>query len=137
MNKPPLASVDDKRRHVFVHGLRLDAEIGVHAGEHGRKQPIRINVDMSVAEGAGAIGDRLSSVVDYEAVADSVRAIVDAGHTRLVETLAERIAARVLEDIRVLTVRVRVEKLAVSPDIGSVGVEIERGQNRSRQDSSA
>ena len=70
--------------------------------------------------------DDLSRVVDYEAVAIRVRDIVHAGHVRLLETLAERVAEACLEDDRVRSVRVRVEKLDIFPDVASVGVEIER-----------
>lgn len=55
-----------------------------------------------------------------------VRQIVQEGHVRLVETLAERIAAGVLADTRVHVVRVKIEKLDVFEEIESVGVEIER-----------
>ena len=44
----------------------------------------------------------------------------------LVETLAERIAERCLEDHRILDAKVRVEKLDVMPEASAVGVEIER-----------
>jgi len=65
-------------------------------------------------------------VVDYGAIAGRVRAIAAAGHVRLVETLAERIAESCLEDPRVAIARVRVEKLDILPDASSVGVEVER-----------
>jgi dihydroneopterin aldolase len=55
-----------------------------------------------------------------------VREIVSRGHINLVETLAEEVAAMCLQDRRVRSVRVRVEKLDVFPDVTSVGVEIER-----------
>jgi dihydroneopterin aldolase len=67
-------------------------------------------------------------VVDYEQVANQIRAIVAAGHVRLVETLAERIAEACLADGRVLLARIRVEKLDIFPDATSAGVEIERRQ---------
>jgi dihydroneopterin aldolase len=70
--------------------------------------------------------DELSRVVDYAVVADKVRAIVGAGHVRLVETMAERIAEACLEDSRVEQVRIRIEKLDVFPDAASAGIEIER-----------
>ena len=44
----------------------------------------------------------------------------------LVETLADRIAEMCLEDQRVRTARVRIEKLDVFADAESAGVEIER-----------
>jgi 7,8-dihydroneopterin aldolase/epimerase/oxygenase len=70
----------------------------------------------------------LPRVVDYEAVAKRTRTIVAAGHTRLVETLAERIAESCLTDTRVRTARIRVEKLDIFADAVSAGVEIERQQ---------
>ena len=67
-------------------------------------------------------------MVDYEKVAERVRALVAAGHVRLVETLAERIAETCLADRRVLMARVRVEKLDIFADATSAGVEVERRQ---------
>lgn len=70
--------------------------------------------------------DELSRVVDYGAIVEAVRSVVAAGHIRLVETLAERIAERCFVDARVEIVSVRVEKLDILPDATSAGVEIER-----------
>lgn len=127
-NVQPLRIADASRavRHVFVRDLRLGAHIGVHRHEEGHPQPILINIDLTVLEGAEPVADRLSEVVDYEQVVNGIRAIVNAGHVKLAETLAERIAAYALEDTRVRAVRVRIEKLEIMPDAASVGVEIER-----------
>lgn len=113
-------------RRVFVRDLTLPALIGVHRHEKDGRQRVRLNIDMEVLEGEQAIQDRLSDVVCYEEIVSTVRDIVAAGHINLVETLAELTAAKCLEDIRVKKVRVRVEKLDVFADAGSVGVEIER-----------
>jgi dihydroneopterin aldolase len=126
------ASAAARLRHVFLRDMVLLASIGVHAHEHTARQRLRINVDLAVLDEDAARShaapsrDELIRVVDYEAVADRVRAIVTAGHVRLVETLAERLADACLQDGRVRLVRVRVEKLDIFADIASVGVEIER-----------
>ncbi len=119
-------------RHVFLHDMVLLASVGVHAFEHEARQRLRINVDLAVLDEGAADRSRtavrrddLSRVVDYEAVANRVRAIVAAGHVRLVETLAERLAEACLEDARVRSARIRIEKLDIFPDVASVGVEIE------------
>jgi hypothetical protein len=52
--------------------------------------------------------------------------VVEAGHTRLAETLAEKIALACLAEPRILRLRVMVEKPSVLPDVTSVGVWIER-----------
>jgi dihydroneopterin aldolase len=113
-------------RRVFVRDLVLAALIGVHRHEQDGRQRVRINLDLEVPEDGAPLSDRLSEVVNYQDIVAGIRKIVAAGHINLVETLAERIAARCLVDRRVQRVRVRVEKLDVFADAGSVGVEIAR-----------
>ncbi len=51
-------------RHVFIRNLELPAQIGVWRHEHGKQQPVRINVDLAV-EDLIDLGDDLAKVVDY------------------------------------------------------------------------
>lgn len=113
-------------RHVFVRDLVLAAVIGVYGHEQERPQTLRLNVDLAVAEDPAGHRDELAAVVDYEAVVGRLRAVVAGTRVRLVETLAERLAAACLEDPRVRAVRVRVEKLEAIAGVAAVGVEIER-----------
>ncbi len=112
-------------RHVFLRDMVLQASIGWYPHEHGGTQRVRINVDLGVDEDADA-SDELKRVVSYETVAIAVRQIVAAGHIKLVETLAERIAAVCLTDTRVRLARVQVEKLDVFADVAAAGVAIVR-----------
>ena len=114
-------------RHMFLRDMVLQGQIGVHPHEHGRVQRLRINVDLAIEEPEGGPArDELGLVTDYARLAQSVRDTVAAGHVKLVETLAERIARASFFDARVRRARVRVEKLDVFDDAASVGVEIER-----------
>src|ERR1700760_2851990 len=133
MEAQPITSSSRALRHMFLRDMVLTASIGVHPHEHSAPQRVRINVDLGVEDdGARPLSrtpvgrDELARVVDYEKVADRVRAIAAAGHVRLVETLAERIAEACLTDHRVHLARVRVEKLDIFADAASAGVEIER-----------
>lgn len=135
MDNQPIASSARGLRHMFLRDLVLAASIGVHPYEHAAPQRVRINVDLAVEDDGlrqasrRPVGrDELGRVVDYEKMANAVRRIVAAGHVRLVETLAERIAEACLMDRRVHLVRVRVEKLDIFADAASAGVEIERRQ---------
>mgnify|MGYP001414652055 CR=1 FL=1 len=112
--------------HVFVRDLELACSIGVHGHELGTTQRVLINLDLAVREGEGTIDDNISNVVCYEAIVHGARRIAGGGHVKLVETLAENLAAMCLEDQRVLSARVRIEKLDAFEDVKSVGVEIER-----------
>lgn len=117
-------------RRLLVRDLCLDAQVGVYADEHGRTQQIRITLDMAVTEPQPGrdepLPDRLDAVVCYASIIDRVRDLVAGQHVKLVETLAEKIAAICLADSRVRAVRVLVEKLEILDRGGRVGVEIER-----------
>ena len=110
---------------VFVRDLVLSARIGVYQHEKLGTQRVRINLELICTEHP-AIKDDLNNVVNYAELVAQVRALVDAGHINLVETLADRIAQACLDDRRVQTAKVRIEKLDVFPEADSVGVEIER-----------
>lgn len=126
----PSPSIADARvgiRHVFVRDLVLMCSIGVHDFEREGEQRVRINLDLAVFEGdVSGVADDIQNVVCYEEITTAVRGVCDNGHTNLVETMAEDIAAVCLTHSQVRSVRVRVEKLDVFEDASSVGVEIER-----------
>ncbi len=121
-----IASAGRSLRHVFIRDLVLACSIGVHHHEKETPQRVRINLDLAVDEGGQPIDDDIDNVICYEQLAEGVGDIVGRGHVNLVETLAENIAAMCLEDLRVRSARVRVEKLDILEGAESVGVEIER-----------
>ena len=119
-------------RHVFLRNMVAPGRIGVLPHEQGRTQRVRINVDLQVEEaGGGPARDELPLVVDYARLADAVRAVLAAGHVKLLETLAERIADAAFFDARIRVARIRVEKLDIFPDMEAAGIEIERRRERS------
>lgn len=88
---------------------------------------IEIGVDLSVA---GA-SDRLEDTLDYVHCFDIVRGVVEHAQHRLLEAVAERIAAALLEQPRAQRVRVRVAKLPpIAGGISRVAVVVERSRGR-------
>lgn len=113
-------------RRVFVRELELMASVGVYELEKRYEQRVVVSLDLWVVDDYDGRSDALSDVLDYSAVVSGVRSIVEAGHTNLIETLAERIAAACLADPRVASVVVRLEKPDIVPGCRSVGIEIMR-----------
>ena len=111
---------------MFIRDLTLTGLVGVYQHEKLNAQRIRINVDLAVKETPGIAKDRLVDVVSYEDVANGIRNMFGNRHVNLVETLAENISDMCFNDRRVLSARVRIEKLDVFEDAASAGVEIER-----------
>jgi dihydroneopterin aldolase len=107
---------------VFVRGLKVEAWIGVYDHEHGRQQPLVIDVELDIA---ASHCEQLGDTVNYETILQAAQAIAAEGHIDLVETFAERLAQASFADSRVTRARVRVEKpLALAPHAAAAGVEI-------------
>jgi 7,8-dihydroneopterin aldolase/epimerase/oxygenase len=113
-------------RRVFVRGFELIGSIGIYEHEKRYEQRIVVSLDLEVRDDYDGRSDRISDVYDYDHAIGVVRAVVDAGHTNLIETLAERIAEGCLASPGVLKVRVRIEKPDVLASCRAVGIEIER-----------
>lgn len=111
----PLAEVSAAELRVGFQDMTLDASVGVYAHERVQRQPIRLGVTLDLV---------CTGPTGADAQAWTL-AVLDEGHITLIETLAERVAARCLADARVRAVTVRVEKLQIFPDV-IVGIEIVR-----------
>jgi dihydroneopterin aldolase len=108
---------------VFVRDFVVSAQIGAYDFERGIHQRVMFEVEALVRR-AGAHSDDMRSIFSYDLILDAIRLVVGRGHVDFVETLAEEVAAVVLQHPRVRTVRVSIRKLDVIE--GEVGVEIRR-----------
>lgn len=115
-------------RHVFIHGMKLKASIGIFDHEKARKQMIIISADLAVDEGE-PYEDDIEKVVNYKTIVENIEAYVEAGHVLLVETMAERIADICLADKLVKRVLVKIEKPEAFIHVGAVGVSVEKRQS--------
>lgn len=111
MTSPAVTAGDS----IFVHDHVIDCHIGVYAEEKGVTQKVRISVDAMLAPHVFAASDDMEHVPSYADIIDGIEAIASEGHINLVETFAERIAQHCLEDKRIASVSVKIEKLERGP----------------------
>ncbi|GIT90348.1 diguanylate cyclase [Jannaschia pagri] len=102
-------------------------EIGAFQQERGVTQRIRFDIVTEVSLDADAVaGDDVDGILSYDTLLEAVEAELAAERVNLLETLAERVAARVLLHDRAARVFVRIEKLDRGPFV--LGVEIVRSR---------
>ena len=111
---------------VYIRDLKIETVIGIFDWERRIRQTISLDLEMAFDIRPAAASDNIADALDYKAVAKRLIGFVESAEFLLVETLAEQVAALCLDDPRVRSARVRVEKLDVIPDAAAVGVEIER-----------
>jgi 7,8-dihydroneopterin aldolase/epimerase/oxygenase len=112
---------------IFVRDFVVDCNVGVYAEEQGVTQKVRFTVEARLSKEVFSVEDEMAEVPSYADIIDFIVALARGGHIQLVETFAERIAANVLADDRIVAVRVALEKLERGPQRG---VEIIRPATR-------
>lgn len=113
---------------VFLRDHVAAIEIGAYAEEYGVTQRLRFSVELDVRKFSADYADEVESVVSYDLIFEAIRDLAAGSRMKLLETFAERLAARLLTEPRVARARIRIEKLdRVS---GALGVEIERRATR-------
>lgn len=116
---------------VQLIGLSVDASIGVGAHERHARQRLEIDVEARTSLLQAGLTDDLDRTVDYDRIAKICREVALEGHHRLIETVGERIAAKVLSTwSRVQAVKVRVEKPGAVAGARTVAIEIVRDRSR-------
>ena len=122
----PLDGGADPLDRISVRDDIRAVEIGAFGSERGLTQRLRFNVVLEVAPPEAARDDDVDLVLSYDTITEAIEAELAAERLNLLETLAERIAARCLADRRAARAFVRIEKL--DRGTGALGVEIVRAR---------
>lgn len=117
----------DPLDRISVRNYLREVEIGAFQAERGVTQRIRFNVVLEVSHTTAAQSDDVDKVISYDSIIEAIELQLSTERINLLETLAERIAERCLEDARVIRAFVRIEKLDRIP--GTLGIEIVRAQS--------
>ena len=112
---------------IFLHNLKVDAVIGIWEWERQIRQTVALDLEMSADIAAAAATDSVDDTLNYKAVAKRLQEFVGESSFQLVETLAEKVAATVIDEFDVAWVRVKVSKPGAIRGSRDVGVIIERG----------
>ncbi|WP_353135464.1 dihydroneopterin aldolase [Limnohabitans sp.] len=116
-------------RRLFLRGLTVQAQIGIHDFELQAAQRLIVDVDLYVSfAGTSPKDDRIDEVVDYDFVRAVVHGRIAQGHINLQETLCDDILTHLLEHTGVMAARVSTRKPDVYPDCEAVGVEVFRAK---------
>lgn len=116
--------------HISLTGLEVLAKHGVLASEKENEQLFVVDVDLRLDLAEAGDTDDLTATVDYGALAERIHRLVSDESHSLIEAVAERVAAEVLSNGRVETVRVTVHKpnAPIESHFADVSVTLERSR---------
>ena len=110
---------------ILISKLELSTRIGATDEERSKPQRMLASIVLEPSVGFAELRDRLARTVDYDAVAQAVKAHAADGERTLIETLAEEIASLLLRRFALNAVEVELRKFFL-PDAEFTGVRIRR-----------
>jgi dihydroneopterin aldolase len=95
---------------ISLEGMVFSGRHGVRPAEREQAQEFKVDVKLDTELLEAGRSDRVEDTVDYRRVYAIAKEIVEGESVQLIETLAQRIAERVLDLKRVAAVSVQVAK---------------------------
>lgn len=112
---------------IFLRGLQNETVIGVYDWEREIRQTIVLDLELGTDIRQAAASDDIADTLDYKAVTERIREFVETSRFFLVETLAERVAAILIEEFGVPWLSLTLHKKGALGGTIDVGIRIERG----------
>ena len=110
---------------ILIEALELSSFIGVPDEERAAAQRLTVSLVLEPIRDFRALSDQIANTVDYFVLSECVKSLSLARPRRLIETLAEEIAAELLARFALRAVEVELRKF-ILPDTRFVAVRIRR-----------
>jgi len=112
---------------VFIKQLEVITTIGVYEWEKSLQQKLYFDLEMAFDNRPAALNDDINLALNYFSVSEVVSQFAQKNHFELIETMAERVAALIMEQFSVPWIKLTLHKPGALPKATSLGVQIERG----------
>jgi dihydroneopterin aldolase len=114
--------------HIQIDQLEVFAHIGVPDDERASPQRLTFSITLWPICNAPELGDEIGRTVNYAAVCAETKKFVHNRSDRLIETLADALASRLLEIFEIRRITIELRKF-ILPDVEFVSVTITRDRS--------
>ncbi|MEH6627232.1 MAG: dihydroneopterin aldolase [Motiliproteus sp.] len=113
---------------VYIKGLKAETVIGIYDWEREIRQQVTLDLELGTDIRNAAATEEVANTLNYKSISERLLAFIEASEFQLVETMAEQIAALILEEFPVSGLKLRLGKPGAVPAADDVGVIITRGE---------
>jgi dihydroneopterin aldolase len=99
---------------IHIEQLRISTRIGVPESERAVPQELALNVTLWPNQSWRDLEDDISRTVDYSTVAHAIEEFVKNRRDKLIETLADQVAAHLLSSFPIKQVRIELRKFVLA-----------------------
>ena len=114
---------------IHIEALEVLARVGVPDAERASAQRLIFNITFWPKSSTPALEDELARTVDYAAVCAETMRFVQARSDRLIETLADALARRLLEVFAIEKITIELRKF-ILPEVEFVSVTVTRDRSK-------
>lgn len=117
---------------VFIENLTVETVIGIFDWEREIRQAVSLDLEMDFDIRKAAVSDSIEDTLNYKAVSKRLIHFIEESEFQLVEALAEKCAAIVLDEFPVRHLKLKLSKPGAVRGSSAVGVIIERSAETDR-----
>ena len=117
------------KRTVLIKDFTINEIIGIHKHEKINKQKIIFNIIIDVNQDTLPNENDITSIVDYEKITNKLKNLAKSKNYNFLESLAEDSFKEIFEDMRINSIKIKIEKPEAIANAKSVGVEIFKSRN--------
>jgi len=110
---------------IHIEQLELQARVGVTEAEREKPQRLTANMTLWLRVSADDLNDDVTKTVNYSSLCAETKQLVENRSDKLIETLAENVAAHLLKKFPIRMIKIELRKF-VLPDAAYVSVIITR-----------
>ena len=114
------------KRKVIIKDLILKIFVGIHDYEKIEKQKVKFNLEIVSDPNLIANKKDLNTIINYEKIINDIKKITNNKHHELLEDLAENLFDQIFKNSNIKKINLKIEKLEIIKDAGSVGIEISK-----------
>ena len=112
---------------IGITALQVECIVGIYPHERANVQTVILDIELDSDFEPAATSDTIGDAVDYDQVTARTTELIQTGKFQLIETMAERVAAMLLDRLpAVSNVRLSIRKPAAVPAAAASFVRVER-----------
>jgi FolB domain-containing protein len=119
----------DENDCIRIQGLEVQVHIGVPDEERASPQRLILNLTLWPAQPVRDLRDDIDRAVNYASVCDEVERLVGQRRDKLIETLADAVAAHLLKIFAIRKITIELRKYTL-PQVEFVSVTVTRERGK-------
>ena len=114
------------RTVIFLREIFREVDIGIHAHEIGNPQRLRFDIEVSMPGSEPPKSDRITDVVNYEYLLESIEDSISGTRLSLLESLGSRILDKLMVPLQVSEASIKITKMDILEGDAKFGCKMSR-----------